>query len=386
MGDKKGVHVKKIGMNRRFFLKTSVAATAVLAGSGLWISSCTRNLRSELMGQSFGSLNHRVWNVLYHASLAPSGHNSQPWFVEIINETEWIIGSDERRWLPRVDPANREVMLSLGAFIENLVQAAAATGFHAEVEVIARDRFDARIARVNLIRTVPVDIPLDRLAKRRTVKSHLLPGKLKTADVTAFSKVVPGHLHYFPRGGSHSDHMAAEAVANFEHQFKNEAVVQETADWTRLSDKDAGKFRDGLTPDGMEITGMAGWMVRNFMGRQDVMGKTFRLKGIEKTKQQAGEGAGWLVITSDGTSVKALLECGRQFQRMALLAREKMIGIHPMTQTLEEKPGQDNIRENHGPGTLPQFMLRVGYLNEYPDPVSLRRPVDWFIKPPGSYA
>lgn len=375
-------------MNRRIFLKKSLAATAVLAGPGLWVSSCTRNLRSELMGQPpiAGSLNHKVWKILYYASLAPSGHNSQPWFVEIINETEWIIGSDEKRWLPRVDNTNREVMLSLGAFIENLVQAAAVGGFHADVEVIARDRFDPHIARVTLTCAVPVDIPLSRLLKRRTVKSHLLPGELKAIDVTAFSKVVPGHLYYFPRGSSHSDHMATQAVANFEHQFKNERAVQETADWTRLSDKDARKFRDGLTTDGMEITGIAGWFVRNFMDRQDVMGDSFRLKGIEKTKKQAGQGAGWLVITSDGTSVKALLECGRHFQRMALLAREKMIGLHPMTQTLEEKAGQKNIRDNHGPGTIPQFMLRVGYLDKYPDPLSLRRPVDWFLKLPGSDA
>lgn len=372
-------------MNRRIFLKKSMAATAVLAGPGVWVSACSRNLRSDLMGQPpvAGSLNQAVWNILYHASLAPSGHNSQPWFVEMINETEWIIGSDERRWLSRVDNTNREVMLSLGAFIENLVQSTAATGFHADVQVIARDRFDSRIARVNLTRTFPVDIPLARLVKRRTVKSHLLPGELKATDVAAFSKAAPGHLYYFPRGSSHSEHMAREAVANFEHQFKNEGAVQETAGWTRLSDKDARKFRDGLTPDGMEITGIAGWVVRNFLDRQDVLGDSFRRKGIEKTKQQAGEGAGWLVITSSGTSVKALLECGRQFQRMALLAREKMIGLHPMTQTLEEKPGQKNIRDNHGPGTLPQFMIRAGYLDKYPDPVSLRRPVDWFLKLPG---
>jgi len=363
-----------------------MAATAVLAGPGLWVSSCARNLRAELMGPNpiADSLNPETWNILYHASFAPSGHNSQPWFVEIINENEWIIGSDERRWLPRIDPTNREVMLSLGAFIENLAQAAAVLGFHADVQVIARDCFDSRIARVMLTRALPVDIPLDRLTQRRTVKTHLLPRELKTADVSAFSEEVPGHLYYFPRGSSHSDHMAAEAMANFEHQFKNEGAVQETADWTRLSDKDARKFRDGLTTEGMEITGIAGWFVRNFMDRQDVMGANFRQKGIEKTIKQAGEGAGWLVITSDGKSVEALVECGRCFQRMALLARDKMIGLHPMTQTLEEKAGQKNIRANHGPGTLPQFMIRVGYLDKYPDPVSLRRPVDWFLKSSGA--
>ena len=115
----------------------------------------------------------------------------------------------------------------------------------------------------------------------------------------------------------------------------------------------------------------------------DFMTKAFSDKGIGKTKKQVTEGAGWLVITSDGNSVKDLIETGRRFQRMALTAREKMIAIHPMTQVLEEKNGQKHVKDEHEEletDVTPQFMLRVGYLNKYPDPVSLRRPVEWFVR------
>jgi hypothetical protein len=64
---------------------------------------------------------------------------------------------------------------------------------------------------------------------------------------------------------------------------------EEMARWTRLKGRDIAAHRDGLTPDGMEIHGLAGWYVRH-------------------------------------------------------------------------------------------FMLRVGYLDKYPDPVSVRRPVEWFIR------
>lgn len=36
-----------------------------------------------------------------------------------------------------------------------------------------------------------------------------------------------------------------------------------------------------------------------------------------------------------------------------------------------------------GRGMYPQeiqFILRTGYLKNYPQPVSLRRPIDWFIR------
>jgi len=62
------------------------------------------------------------------------------------------------------------------------------------------------------------------------------------------------------------------------------------------------------------------------------------------------------------------------------MARERNIAIHPMTQFLEEKEGQKQIADNHDAKVIPPFVLRVGYLSNYPDPVSLRRPVSRFVK------
>ena len=65
---------------------------------------------------------------------------------------------------------------------------------------------------------------------------------------------------------------------------------------------------------------------------------------------------------------------------MALLARERNIALQPMTQYLEEAAGQNQITANHSNDMYPQFILRVGYLKRYPKPVSLRRPVSWFVR------
>jgi len=65
---------------------------------------------------------------------------------------------------------------------------------------------------------------------------------------------------------------------------------------------------------------------------------------------------------------------------MALKAREHQIGIHPMTQLLEEEKGRHMITKEHEENIISQFILRVGYLSNYSDPVSLRRPVSWFIR------
>mgnify|MGYP001792342672 FL=1 len=75
-----------------------------------------------------------------------------------------------------------------------------------------------------------------------------------------------------------------------------------------------------------------------------------------------------------------LLETGKRMQRLFLKVREKSIAIHPMTQILEEPQTKQVLNQSIGISDKIQFILRVGYLKNYPDPVSLRRPVDWFVR------
>ena len=67
--------------------------------------------------------------ILYLASLAPSGHNTQPWFVKYIEPYHWIIGNDKSKWLLGVDPTQRETILSIGAFLQNIEYAASQFGY-----------------------------------------------------------------------------------------------------------------------------------------------------------------------------------------------------------------------------------------------------------------
>ena len=377
-------------MNRRHFLKTGAGAAAVLTGIPILTTGCRTGLRSRLMdGPPSGSKNIPAltpdgYRILHYASLAPSGHNSQPWFVRIKDSDHWTIGLDPDRCLPVVDSSNTEALLSIGAFLENLVQAAAAHGYRAHITIVAKDRFDPKrnpdLVSLRLEKTRPKNMGLDRLTTRRTVKSRLSGRHLTPGDVNAFSRLADGHLFYFAKGTTHADHMAEQAVANYIIQMESPAAVKELAKWTRLKDSTIKEHRDGLTPAGMEIQGLARWYVKYLMDPEDVTGQTFIDKGIEKTQQQAKEGAGWLVINGDGNSAADLIASGRRFQRMALEAKNRMIAIHPMSQTLEETRGQKHIMDNHASGTLPHFMLRVGYLDKYPDPVSIRRPVAWFVR------
>jgi hypothetical protein len=125
--------------------------------------------------------------------------------------------------------------------------------------------------------------------------------------------------------------------------------------------------------------GFQGMVRAQFVQPQDFLKETYRQQGVDLIAELAQQGGGWFVITSPGPTIADLIDTGRRFERMALRAREYGLGIHPMTQMLEEKQGIEQIAGSHGSGFYPQFVLRVGYLETYPQPVSLRRPVDWFV-------
>jgi len=372
-------------INRRSFLKETLAAGTMLAGAGSLISACSGISRSDLPDripaeQSTTELDEVRNAILYYASLAPSGHNSQPWYVKVKSPNEWIISADPNRRLPAVDPNNREVMLSIGAFVENLTIAAGTFGLQAEIEVIASDRVDPDILKVSLTPASSLDYPLQRISRRMTVKHGFLSYEIKAEDVKALSKPLDGHLHYFPAGTEHANCIREGAIENFRIQSQRDDAQRELVQWLRISNKDAERYRDGLTAEGMEIRGFKGWFVRNFVQPEDFMKSSFREQGVDQTATLARQGGGWFVITSQGRTIADLVETGRKFERMALLARERNIAIHPMTQSLEEESGQKQIAANHRASMIPQFLLRVGYLQRYPEPVSLRRPVSWFVQ------
>ena len=91
-------------MRRREFIGLAVGGAVVLgAGYGL---SDRRNLRRADLKPDGGdllALEPDEAEILYLASLAPSGHNTQPWFISLLGPYHWIIGHDHRRWLPAVE-------------------------------------------------------------------------------------------------------------------------------------------------------------------------------------------------------------------------------------------------------------------------------------------
>jgi hypothetical protein len=367
--------------------RQAVAALAAASGAAL-LPGC--DTTSEPMRPSAaetdtaalrGALGDVAVRALALAALAPSGHNAQPWTVEAADRSHWRIGLARERLLPAVDPTNREAWLSIGAFVENFAIAAQSFGLAVEAAAVpGTDVLRASDATVDvrLRADVAVPYPERRLRERRTVRSGHAPQPLAAADRIAITEGIPG-VHYFARDTAGARYLAEGTVDANRRQARRDDAQGELADWIRWNRDDERRHRNGLTPAGMEITGVAGWYVRTFFDRNSALKDSFRRQGVDQVVERVAQGAGWLVLTGD-PSVAGLVDAGRSLERMWLRMRERRVAMHPMTQLLEETPNAADVAKSLGIDGVPQFVLRVGYVAEYPDPVSPRMPVSAFTR------
>lgn len=131
-----------------------------------------------------GSTRDKMLFLLRFAVLAPSVHNTQPWRFSIDRERIGLF-VDRRRWMPEADPDQRDLYLSLGCLLENLIVAARHYGYAPQVDYAPRRGSHDYIARVDLSRkaaATPGDAQFDAIKRRRVSYDATLP-KLVTPAV-----------------------------------------------------------------------------------------------------------------------------------------------------------------------------------------------------------
>jgi hypothetical protein len=84
--------------------------------------------------------------LLQYAILAPSTHNTQPWRIKV-EDSSCQIFIDRSRQLPAADRLQRDMYISLGAFLKNLEMAAKAFGVYDRTDIA--DQTEDLVAEVH---------------------------------------------------------------------------------------------------------------------------------------------------------------------------------------------------------------------------------------------
>ncbi len=367
-------------VTRRKFFKKILGLT--ILGSGISsLSKCSQNhsnLREIRMAKPLNNLNKKEYLTLQYAAMAPSGHNTQPWQIEISEPGEWLLLFDRSRQLPAIDPNNRELMLSLGAFLGNLKLAAKSMNFDVNVVKIFSKRSGNKVAKLKLKQNKSNDLDhLSEIKARRTHKNGILDKDISKEDFGYITNN-SDDIFYISNNSKKGRILQELTVESNRMQINRDESQLELSNWIRWSQEEIRKFRDGLTPSSMGMKGIIKWYANHFFSKSTVMSKSFKKSTLKMVREQVENCGGWLIITSPNYEPETLLNTGIEFERMCLKTVKKQIAIHPMSQTLEEKT-KEKVNSLLNIDQPIQFVIRTGYLNKYKEPVSVRRPVEWFI-------
>ena len=338
--------------------------------------SCSTEYRRQEPSQTNNKSN--ICKILYYASLAGSSHNSQPWKVVVTGDRMIRLYADTTRELPVVDPDGRELYISLGAFIENLTLAAGSLGYETTVMIAEDFRNNRPVAEIDLHKASSVQFDLKLIERRMTLRIPFQQNPIRATDVNQLVTPDPQQIRYYSATSEEGSFIAEKALEAYSQQAYNREAQAELATWMRFSDKDVKDKKDGLTTAGMQLTGIAGFMVRNFYKPEDSKKTSFVKAGIAKTKKQVQGCGGWVLMTAATHSVKDWVNLGRRYQQIHLTCTKLHIGFQPMNQIVEEAKFKKGVSKHLGIKEELMFIARIGYIDRNPVPVSPRRPVEDF--------
>jgi hypothetical protein len=304
--------------------------------------------------------------IVRYATLAANGHNTQPWKFAI-KETAIEIHPDHARRLAVVDPNDRELWISLGCALENLLIAARAAGYAPEVTYPDSTDF----IHVRLTADTPQASPLfDAIPLRQNVRSEYdgQPVSVAILDQLAVS-LEPGVALHFMTSPSRLE-MALEYVNQGNlSQYANQAFVEELIHWLRFTKKEALASLDGLYTRCSGNPEVPRWLGQMFVSGT----KPQQQADIDARKLRSSSGA--VVIASEADDKTAWVRTGQVYERLALNLTALNIKSAFMNQPVEVADIRGQFQSAMGLGTSrPQLLLRYGYADSMPR--ALRRPVE----------
>jgi hypothetical protein len=358
-------------MQRRSFLR--------LVGGGIVLAASSRGAYAQTDPAAPWKVAPTVQGdvrrqALAYAILAPNPHNRQPWMVDLRMQDTVLLFCDPTRLLPKTDPFSRQIMIGLGAFIENFVITASQSGRSVDTTLFPQgfpeSSIDERpVAMMRLGHTTPADPLFRHILNRRSTKTpYDMARAIPANDIAAIISS--------PRSGLHAirietDPQVMTAMRGFmmragEIEAMTPRTWQESVDLMRI-----GRAEIAANPDGISIGGpMIETLLANGRINRAMMADTsspaFRAGTERYTASAAATPAAIWYATAGNTRVDQI-EAGRAWMRIALTAVEMGLCLHPMSQVLQEFPEMSKelaaFHEYVGvrPPARVQMLARIGY-------------------------
>ncbi|MEQ1697954.1 MAG: nitroreductase family protein [Hyphomicrobiaceae bacterium] len=309
-----------------------------------------------------------IADFIRYATLAASGHNTQPWRFRASAQKIEILPDLSRR-TPVVDPDDHHLFVSLGCAAENLSIAASARGRPGSVNVNAAGDTSVDVV---LDQGAPLRSALfDAIPLRQSTRADYDGRQVSTSDLKALAaaSTIPGVDLVLITERPMIERVRDLVVAGNMTQIADPAFVTELKKWLRFSPHTAIESGDGLFSAASGSPALPDWLGK--LGFNWVF--TPRAENDKYIKQIASS-SGIAVFIAEKDDREHWILAGRACQRFALHATALGLKTAYINQPVEVANLRPQLANLVGlPGRRPDILMRFGYGPTLP--YSARRPV-----------
>ncbi len=363
-------------LSRRGFLKLAAAAGATAAAGHVlftyapWLDydgQVQQTWDSPFKKEAAAPAQMR--EIIHYASLAASGHNTQPWKFALQGSAIQIHPDYSRR-LPVVDPHDRELWISLGCALENLAIAAQAAGYESDITYPVPDA-DYVTVQVQPTASSASNPLFEAIPNRQNTRSLYKGQPVPAAELKSLESM-PMEAGISVRAFTAVDQR--EAIPEYikegdRRQYGDQAFIDELLTWLRFNKSEAFQTLDGLYTRCTGNPEVPRWMGKLFVTTASAG------QQAQTDEKNLRSSSGFFVIISEQDDKQHWLGTGRVYERLALNLTALKIKSAFLNQPIEVAGLRAEFQSYLNIGTAqPQLLMRFGYAD--PMPHSLRRPVE----------
>jgi iron-sulfur cluster repair protein YtfE (RIC family) len=315
--------------------------------------------------------------LLRYAALAPSSHNSQPWIVRPAGD-DVLVYADRSRALPVVDPDDRELLMSCGAFVHHLRASIVHYGFEPVVELFPTPADSDLLARVGLGAERPPTyqerllfwaIRLRR-TNRRAFDPRPVPAEL-LAELVSGAAREGAWLVSVP--AENRDDLAELVMQADRRQLADRSFRGELAAWMHSS---RARSRDGMRGDALGVPAL-------LSAAGPLAVRTFDIgNGVAARDRKLVDASPELLVLGTKADTPAdWLAAGQALSAVLVRAAQDGVCASFLNQPVEVPELRPRVAELAGRAGFPQVVLRMGYGAEAR--AAPRRPVSDFVEVDG---
>jgi len=307
--------------------------------------------------------------LVSYAAMAPSVHNTQPWRFRVRSGSIEVYVHEESL-LEFGDPTLRQLWISMGACLENLVLAAEAKSLVATIKTSFKDDFSSPIAIVSFKAAANKPrIDWLRAIKLRHTNRAPYYGTLKPGVLTAIASTTTEH--------------GIQVIVSEDQALKNQvAQLISKAMGIALGHPDFRSELKQLVHHNWRktSTGMPGYVFgKGNLG--SVIEKAAVASGLGGKRKAASEGKLYakapaiILILSQGDVPKYWLSAGRVYERILLLAAHYDLDTATSAATVEAADFHEDIEKAAASNYRLQAVIRLGKSHKRPQRKSPRLPI-----------